>query len=169
MLNIQANSLKIKNPEHRNARIKNDLKYSWATGTIATLGTAAAFVGYERPDLYVKGFNNATNWASAQLNKLTNSSVGKKALEFATKIKNSATFGKLQTKIKPVLTSLGNKLSGLKTELGKLGKNITQILEKIPTNYKIAGIAAAITLAVLCKLSNNHSYNEGRIDERYAK
>ena len=169
MITVQASSLRAPNAQQRSEKIKNDLKYSWAAGTTAGLGTAAAFVGYAKPELYTNGFNKVANIASTQWNKLTNSSVGKKAIEIANKIKNSAIFGKIQAKAQPALTAIGKKLGGLKTEMGKLGKTVSSALSKIPTNYKIAGAIAAVTLALVNNLAHKHAYNEGKIDGRYEK
>ena len=85
------------------------------------------------------------------------------------KLKSTDLYKQIQTQIGPGLKNLKTKFSGLKQGVSELASNVSKWLSKIPTNYKIAGAAAAVTLALLCKLSNQHAYNEGKIDGRYEK
>lgn len=178
MINVQPSSLKITNPEHRKERIKNDLKYSWAMGSAAGLGTAAAIIGFQQPDVYVNGAKKAAQFVKTQAANAQNSNVGQKAIKTAnnvaqfikgkaTKIAGTNAFNKVYTKISPALNSMSTKWTGLKTEVGKMGKTVSGFLSKIPTKYKIAGSIALATLALVTKLSNDHAYNQGKIDGRY--
>ena len=165
MINIKPSSLSIKNPEYRSERVKNDLKYSWAMGTVGGLGAAAAIAAHERPDFY----NRTKNFVNSQLNNLKATSFAKKAAEFFSNIKKSSIFTSIKSKIQPALTSLAGKLAGFKSELTKLGGSVSKLLAQVPTKYKIAAAVVAFTYLLLNNLSHKHAYNEGKIDGRYGK
>lgn len=180
MITVQANSLKIQNPQYRQERIKNDLKYSWLGSAAAGTGILAGVAVYEDPTIIRQSYKRTIDFVKKPIEKFMNTpfgisikenvaKAGKYVQDKATEFSKTGAFTKIKDKITPTLDAIKPKLANLKTQVLEIIKDGKKALDKIPAKYKAVGAVAIATLVLLANIVKNHAYNEGKIDAKYSK
>ena len=177
---VKMSSINGLSPQYRKEKIANDMKHALGFAAVGNTGIAASIAVMAKPELITKakaglekGYtvtaNQAKEYATKILSKDSYKKVAKEAKDIFNKLKSTSAYKKVKEMIKPAIEYVKKSAIGLKNEISKLVDTVSSKLAKVPSQYKVAGLIALATVALLSKISHSHAYNEGKIDAKYGK